>query len=151
MKTPEGFERIGGEIDGCSASVRIAAPDLDPDFITARLGIQPTFAARRGDKRESKAGTLTQPTGIWSLGLGESREWELSDAINALLNRLPTDIAVWDEIAALARIDMFCGLYLENWNRGAELPSELLGRLAERHFALGLDIYCDPSDPDADA
>jgi hypothetical protein len=111
LKTPEGFELVGGEIDRWDVSLRIAGPDLDPDLITARLGVQPSFAARKGDKRERKAGSTTQPIGIWSVGLPNSREWELSDAIAALLNRLPAEIAVWDEIATLAKIDMFCGLF----------------------------------------
>jgi len=151
MQGPEDSWIVGGSIDRVSVSLRISAPDLDPDIVTRRLGVQPTFAARRGDERPSKGGTIAQPVGIWIVGLANSPEWELADAISAVLDRVPSDLGLWKELASFASIDMFCGLHLDDWNRGLDLPAELLARLGERHIALGLDIYCDESDDEADA
>jgi len=151
MQGPEDGWIVGGSIDRVSVSLRISAPDLDPDIVTRRLGVQPTFAARRGDERPSKGGTITQPVGIWIVGLANSPEWELADAISAVLDRVPSDVGLWKELASFASIDMFCGLHLDDWNRGLDLPAELLARLGERHIALGLDIYWDESDDEADA
>jgi Domain of unknown function (DUF4279) len=141
---------VGGDIDSVSVSLRVAAPDLDPSAITRRFGVEPTFSARRGDKRPSKTGTITQNVGIWVLDLANSPEWELGDAIAAVLDRLPSDLTIWNEIAESGEIDVFCGLHLEDWNRGVDLSASLLARLGERKISLSLDIYCDGSD-DADA
>ena len=151
METPEDGWALGGGIDRLSVSLRISGPELDPDTVTRRLGVQPTFAARRGDERPSKAGTITQRVGIWIVGLANSPEWELADAINAVLDRVPSDPALWKDLASFASIDVFCGLHLEDWNRGLDLPAELLARLGERHIALSLDIYCDGPADEADA
>jgi len=150
METSDGSWTVGGDVDRVTAARRVGAPDLDPDAVTRQLGVQPTFAARRGDTRPSKAGTITQHVGVWILEAPRSTEWVLRDAITALLDRLPTATSVWDGIAQSATIDMFCGLHLDDFNRGLDLPAQLLARLAERHIGLSLDIYCEGSD-EADA
>jgi hypothetical protein len=151
VETPDDTWIVGGDVDRVSLTLRITAPDLDPDAITRRLGVPPSFAARRGDERRSKGGNIKQPVGIWSVGLPNSQEWVLADAIGALLDRLPADVAIWKEIGSSARIDVFCGLHLDDWNRGLELPPDLLARLGERRITLGFDIYCGGSDDEADA
>ena len=151
METPGDAWTIGGDVDRVTVSLRIVAPDLDPEAITRRLGIAPTLAACRGDDRPSKSGSVKQRVGIWSVGFPNSQEWVVADAISTLLDRLPADVAVWREIAASATIDVFCGLHLDDWNRGLDLPPDLLARLGERRIALTFDIYCDGPDDEADA
>jgi len=151
VETPDDAWTVGGDVDRLSVTLRITAPDLDPEAITRRLGVPPTLAARRGDDRPSKGGTVKQRVGIWAVGFPSSQEWVLADAIGALLDRLPGDVALWREIASSATIDAFCGLHLDDWNRGLDLPPELLARLGERRIALSFDIYCDGSDNEADA
>ncbi len=151
METPDDVWTVGGDVDRLSVTLRITAPDLDPEAITRRLGVSPTLAARRGDDRPSEGGTVKQRVGIWAFGFSSSQEWVLADAIGALLDRLPADVAVWREIASSATIDVFCGLHLDDWNRGLDLPPELLARLGERRITLSFDIYCGSSDDEADA
>lgn len=97
------------------------------------------------------SGVATQPTGLWSIQLAESPEWRLDDAVRTLLDRLPADLAVWNEIASRASIDLFCGLHLAEWNRGFALPPEVLGQLAERSIKLSVDLYCDGSAPEVNS
>jgi len=149
MENTDGWV-VGGDVDRVSVSLRISAPDLDPATVTNRLGVQPTFAARRGERRPSKSGPITQPIGIWILGLSNSPEWVLADAIAAILDRLPSDQKVWDEITSGAKVDVFCGLHLDEWNRGLDLPPQLLARLGQQRINLSLDIYCAGAD-EADA
>jgi hypothetical protein len=118
--------------------------------VTAELGVSPSFSARRGDRRESKAGEITQRIGIWILELAESREWQLADGITTLLAGLPRSLEVWRTLTSKASVDLYCGLHLADWNRGLELPPGVLGQLAERGIALHLDIYYDPPDSEAD-
>jgi Domain of unknown function (DUF4279) len=78
---------------------------------------------------------------VWRLELPVSAEWVLDDAITTLLGKLPSDLAVWRELASQYRLDVFCGLFLEQWNRGTELSPATLGLLAERNLTLSLDVY----------
>jgi len=148
---PEDGIEVGGDVDEVRVSLRVSAPDLDPDAITRIFGVQPTYAARKDHRRLSGGGYITQRTGIWILTLAESSEWTLGDAIAALLDKLPSQMTVWYEAAKKGRIDLFCGLHLAAWNRGLELSPELPGRLSERQITLGLDIYCEAPDDEADA
>jgi hypothetical protein len=132
----------GGEIDRVSVSLRVAGEDLNPEFVSQLLGVTPTFAARKGERRKSGERDLVQRTGVWFLELPESSEWELADALTELLARLPGPGAVWDALAERYTLDMFCGVFLNSWNRGFALPPTLLQALGERHLEFGVDIYC---------
>lgn len=67
----------------------------------------------------------------------------------ALLDRLPSDPAVWTELTRCYRVDLFFGLFIESWNWGVNLPAALLRCLAERGLDLDLDIYFS-GDPEAE-
>ncbi len=150
LATEEDSFEAGGDVDEVTVSLRVWSPELDPDAVTSELGVSPSFSARRGDRRASKTGEITQRTGIWILELAESTEWQLADGITTLLDQLPNDLRVWRNLTSKATVDLYCGLHLANWNRGVELPADVLGRLAERGIALHLDIYYDPPDSEAD-
>jgi hypothetical protein len=132
---------VGGEIDRVEVSLRIAGDALDPQRITRMLGVTPTFAARKGDVITHGESTVTQQIGIWTYKLPASSEWELGDAIQTLLERLPADPALWETLAGEFKTDVFCGLFLSAANRGTELRVETMALLAERRLTLGLDIY----------
>ena len=132
----------GGEIDRVRVSLRVSSDQLDPEAISLALGVPPTFAARKGDRRRTRGGERIQRTGVWYVQLsGAPEEWTLDEGIAALLDRLPSQQAVWDALAEKHKLDVYCGLHLSEWNRGAELPPALLRRLADQHLTLLLDIY----------
>jgi len=138
----------GGDVDQINVALRVGADDLDPSWVTELIGRPPTFAARKGERRPSQGGEVVQSSGVWLYNLPESTEWELGDALNALLDHLPQDLGVWQALQARATIEVFCGLHLSAWNRGAELPARLVARLAERGIAIQLDIYFDGPESD---
>ena|SRR6185312_3769094 len=143
--SPENEIVAGGEVDQVRVSLRIIGDDLDPDEVTRVLGVEPSAAIRKGERRP---GGRVQRTGVWRLSLPHSREWVLEDAITTLLAALPSDLAVWQALGGKYRLDVFCGLFLDQWNRGADLSPAVLRELAERGLALGLDVY-DPMGEDA--
>jgi len=145
---PDDAVLIGGPLSRLSIAIRIAGDALDPAEITRRLGVPPKFSARKGEQREHGGRRVTQRIGIWTYGLTEdpSSEWELDDAIIALLQRLPSDLALWKELGAQYKLDIFCGLFMGGDNQGADLPAATLRLLAERGLALSLDIYGPPPD-----
>jgi uncharacterized protein DUF4279 len=134
---------IGGDVDKVTASVVISGDALDPDEITRVLGIEPFFAARKGEQRRSRSGTRTisQRTGVWWVQVADTRERVLGDAIDGLLARLPADLEVWASLAEKYTLRLSCGLHLEDWNRGCELPPEVLKKIVDRRLTLDFDIY----------
>ena len=146
---PEDLVSVGGEIDLVKISLRVVGEDLDPDEVTELLGVEPTFAARKGEMVEVLGGLRTQPTGLWVLDLGDSPEWELADGISTLLDRMPDDPELWEDLAGRYKLDLFCGAFLQAANRGFALPEELIRRMADRRLAFSVDIYCSvPDEPD---
>jgi hypothetical protein len=131
----------GGEVDGCSVGLRVFGDDLDPDTVSAMLGAKPTSACRKGDVHRGKHYDRVEKQGKWLLNTGHVRGVPLDDLIIRLLDRLTNDLAVWRELCRRFRVDLFCGLHLELWNRGLVLSPRTLQRVAERGLLLGLDIY----------
>lgn len=128
------------DIERLEIELRVTADDLDPERITRMLGVNPTVAARRGEDVDVAGVPVTQRTGIWSYALPASPEWELGDAIDTLLERLPHDPALWESLAGWAGVSVVCGLFIRDLDRAADLPPDTLARLAERRLALSLHI-----------
>ena len=128
------------DIDRLEIALRVTGDDLDPDRVTRMLGVNPTVAARKGDDVDVDGVPVTQRTGIWSYALPASPEWELGDAIDTLLERLPHDPALWESLAGWATVVVVCGLYIHGVDRVAALTPDTLARLAECRLALSLQI-----------
>lgn len=138
---------IGGKLLNVSVSLRFFGPDLDPEFVTRLLRCSPKKAYRKGDELPGRCHRLAKQ-GSWRLKSDQSG-MELPDKIADLLDRLPDDLEVWTQLREQStNADLFCGLFLDEWNRGLELGPELLGRIAERQLTLSLDIYGHSEDDD---
>jgi hypothetical protein len=128
------------DIDRIEIELRVSSDDLDPDRITRMLGVVPSAAARKDESVDVDGVPVTQPTGVWRYALPASPEWELSDAIDTLLEQMPADPALWESLSGWADVAVICGLYVHDVNRGADLHPDTLARLAERRAALRLEI-----------
>jgi Domain of unknown function (DUF4279) len=137
----------GGEVDEYSVSLRFFGDDLDPDIMTAIMGVCPTISYRKGDIFRRKTHDKIQKTGSWRYRNQRSGDISLEEQINNLFNLLPADLEIWRD---LKRFDpnLFCGLWLKEWNRSFDLSSEVLMRIAERGLRIGLDIYFDGDETD---
>jgi hypothetical protein len=141
----------GGQVDSCSVCLRVFGDDLDPDAVSAMLGAAPTSACRKGDIHRGKRYDRVEKQGKWPLDLDHVRGVPLDDLINRLLDRLTGDLAVWRELTGRYKVDLFCGLQLELWNRGLGLSPRTLLRVGQRGLGLGLDIYyVGESEPEAE-
>jgi hypothetical protein len=132
--------RSGRDIDRLAIELRVTGDDLDPERITRMLGANPTSAARKGEAIDQDGVPVAQRTGIWTYALPASPEWELGDAIDTLLERLPADPALWESLAGWAEVTVVCGLYVHDVDRAAALEPDTLARLAERRLSLRLEI-----------
>jgi Domain of unknown function (DUF4279) len=133
------------DIDRLEIELRVTGDDLDPERITRMLGVNPTIAARRGEEIDVAGVPVAQRTGVWVYALPASPEWELGDAIDTLLERLPHDPALWESLAGWASVAVVCGLFIHDADRVADLPPDTLARLAERRLALSLQVRGGPT------
>ena len=136
-------EDDSGSVGRIKVALRIVGDNVDPESITDRLGVTPTFAAKQGEEVWRRDRTLIQRHGVWSHSLTEHAETgaELDDAIVTLLARFPADEALWADLASTYDVGLFCGLFLTNDNQGTDLRSTTLQALAARRLTLSLDIY----------
>jgi Domain of unknown function (DUF4279) len=133
----------GGSVDACSVRLRFFGKDLDPDEITQLLGVEPTVSYRKGDILRGKQYDIVQKIGSWRLAIEKSVDVELEDQINELLDRLPPDLNIWQDLTKRFEADLFCGLWMERWNRCLDFAPQTLLRIGERGLRLDLDIYAE--------
>jgi hypothetical protein len=129
------------DIDRLEIALRVTGDELDPERITRMLGVAPTLAARKGETVDVAGVPVSQPAGIWRYALPASPEWELGDAIDTLLEKLPADPALWESMAGWAVVAVVCALYVHGVDRSAALAPDTLARLAERRLTLRLEIH----------
>ncbi|TRC96361.1 DUF4279 domain-containing protein [Mesorhizobium sp. WSM4303] len=134
------------EIAQSSASLRFFGDDLDPAELTNLLAGQPTYAVRKGDFHTHPPNQPPRVAlkGLWRLSSGNGKGDQLDHQIASILNTLTSDLAVWAELVRRFKVDMFCGVWLDEVNQGLELTPPTLKLLGERGIKLGLDIYRRP-------
>jgi len=143
------------ELARSAAGLRIFGEDLDPEEITRLLGKAPTRSRRRGRPWFAPNGQPLgiSPIGAWHVSAPRVEPGDLDAQIAAILDGLPEDPALWRDLCARYKIDLFCGLFMDGGNEGLRLSPQTLAGLSSRGIPLELDIYgrSDPEDEDADA
>ncbi len=133
----------GGGIDAVSVTLRFFGDNLDPEEITAKLGIQPTKCCRKGDIYWQGRYRQTQTTGKWILRKSRRADRDLSTEVDSLMKQLTQDYAVWYELTSRFDASILCGLWLAKWNGATELEVQTLQALSARRLRLELDLYFD--------
>ena len=131
----------GGNFDRVNVTLRLFGDDLDPDQVSVQLGCKPTASYRKDDRLPSKRYRRIAKTGSWRLSSPEDEAGTLEEKLNRLLDSVSSDLKAWADLKQFEH-DIFCGIRLDQWNRGGSLSPQLLARLAERDLTLQLDIYC---------
>jgi hypothetical protein len=134
------------EPDQVSVSLLFNGETVDPDVVTHLLGVSPTVLKRPGHRSTQRLFASLE-TGYWRLMTSDRvRESSLEALILDLLARLPPPGPRWDALRPLNG-QLFCGLFLEVWNRECHLSPAVLGAVIERHLTLRLDMYYEPGNP----
>lgn len=133
------------EIHETTMTLRFFGDDLEPDELTSRLGCQPSVGARMGEVWTTMRGTeKIARTGTWRLNANDRQPGDLDAHVTELLASLNEDLAVWKDLTARFKADVFCGVWMKQSNEGASLSAETMMSLGGRGLALSFDIY-DPS------
>jgi hypothetical protein len=137
----EFWSGTGGEVDKCSVLLRFFGDDLEPNKISALLGVQATSANRKGDQIVRASGLIyTVPTGRWLLDSGTTRD-TIDHQIALLFANLTDDLPAWDKLATSFSAELKCHLILRRWTRYTMLAAETVQAIAARRLRLHLEIY----------
>ena len=131
---------VGGPVDRVCGSLRFFGDDLEPEEISTALGHQPTSAFRKGDALPGRYHRVAR-TGGWLLEAPTTDPPDVEDSIKRLLSQLSSDLESWRSLTERFSTDIFCGLFLDEFNRGFALSASLLRALADRNLKVGFDIY----------
>jgi Domain of unknown function (DUF4279) len=140
---PPGTVWFGGHPDEARLRLWVQGDALDPDAVSQALGSGPTQSKRKGDAILTPAGAVRRiaRTGSWLLSSQVAADATLTEAVGALFDGLTPDPTVWASLASRFRVELVCEVTLKCFNRGWEIPPELLKRLADRHVTLSFDVF----------
>ena len=132
------------ELKETDASLRIMGDDLDPDEVTRLLGALPTKGSKKGEFFYTSTGSRHRSrTGIWALQVEHQRPGNLDKQIEQLLEPLTDDLAIWNDLAARFKLEIFCGLFTEEYNSRMTLAPNTVLALGSRGIVIDFDIYAD--------
>ena len=130
------------ELHKTAASLRFFGDDLDPDEVTVRLGAKPTVGVRKGGTWRTLVGVeKTASKGQWRMTVERRSPGDLDGQLEELLAPLTTDLAVWRDLSGRFQADVFCGLFLNEFNEGISLSPRTLEALGLRGLSLDMDVY----------
>ncbi len=138
-----------GAVSRTVVSLRVFGEAVIPAEVTALLGCKPSFSYAKGDLRPSRAGRDASyyQSGMWKIEAAEAEPEAIDAQVQETLARLTPDLQIWKKLAQNHRIDLFCGLFMDEVNEGIELSPETLVQIGQRGISLGFDIY-GPADDD---
>lgn len=129
------------EISKSLVSLRIFGKDLNPDEMTVIMRCQPTRSGKKGDMLLKNGNYATIKTGSWSIEFQGEASASIEEKILRLLEDLPEDIGIWEKITTDYQADLFCGLFLDQFNEGFDLSADVMKKLGDRGLRIGFDIY----------
>jgi hypothetical protein len=131
----------GGPVDAVCVTLALYGEQLDPDWVSAQLGVQPTASYRKGDPRRG-AGMPDHRGGGWFLeevGDAPATPETLTRSLLDAVAHVPHE--TWATFAQHFDIQIHYALYLYSFNRGFDLSAELSWRVAAMRARLVFDVY----------
>lgn len=141
----EDWVRIGGEVDRTRAALAIYGPDLDPEEISARLGLRPSSSHRRGDRRTGeRSGNYGESA--WLLVVEGNAPIGPNELVRTLLSKFPSGASFWDPLVREHRVQVRLGIFMDDWNRGFTLDPDVVQLIANTGATMEFDLYFDGED-----
>lgn len=131
-----------GPVSETTVSLRFFGDDLDPEELTSLLRVSPTNQQRRGDILEGQSGRQrTARQGSWRLQAIPRAPGDVNAQIREILQQVTDDLSIWQSLTRRFRADLFCGLFMSDYNQGLELSTDVMCAVGARNLSVGLDIY----------
>jgi hypothetical protein len=142
------YEDVYPTCAGTFATLRVF--EVDPDFVTERLRVQPTKTQKRGEHRKTRHGLSSVPHRrdgwflcskdcVDSKDIGRHVDWLLEQV-------LPSAEALRQLQDKGAQTDVFCYWYSASGQGGPSLYPETMSKLGSLRLEIGFDIYFADSD-----
>ncbi|MGH2409556.1 MAG: DUF4279 domain-containing protein [Chloroflexota bacterium] len=137
-----------------AAAIRLAGPDVEPDGITATLGVKPTEANRQAGKRSARAGNGSHHPNGWGTWMLDSRSEAASENLGEhllwLLDRMQPSSAEFRQIAERPEVEAEA---LVIWIAtvdfgGPRIEPGILARLAAMGLAFEADVHLEDRNVD---
>jgi hypothetical protein len=112
-----------------SAALRIFGEGIDIDSVTQTLGLEPTHAHRKGERRSATAAPWEHD--MWSYQAQVEDTEPLEAHIMALWNAIRPNIAYLRELKGGYQLDVFCGYRSNSDTAGFEVSHRCLGLFTE--------------------
>jgi Domain of unknown function (DUF4279) len=142
LRTLRGFlagtEREEDTFFAYSATLRIAGDTSNIDEISATLGLSPTHAHRKGERRGAKAAPYRQDMSSYSPPVEKSEP--LHRHIDALRLKLKPHKPYLFELKKSLNIDVFVGYRTNCDTAGIEVPYSSLEMFTELEIPFGISI-----------
>jgi hypothetical protein len=127
------------ELDNTRVSIRFSGKDLDPKKLGEFLGFI------ESESTESTVKRLKSGRVLWSIRLQTNETLPLEKKVEALLGEFTKEINTWKRATKYIKADIFCGLFLDEWNQGFSLTPLLMKELSDRNLEIGFDVYSQPT------
>lgn len=135
------------------ATFRVLGQDLDPEAVSAALGVEPSQALRRDQLVPTETRIRRQDTGVWLLKTeGRLTSTSLERHVLHLLELIEPGMPALDRLRQEQGLttDFFCFWLSATGHGGPIFSSELMGRVAAVGAELGIDFYGGVEDDGAD-
>jgi hypothetical protein len=131
---------VGGPVDSVCVTLAIYGEDLEPDWITQALGVQPDSCYRKGDPR--RGGLPAHRGGGWFREQVGDAPQTAETLTEALLRPLPEATAeIWSTLSQYYDVQLHFAMFLYSFNRSFDLSANLAWRIAAMRLRIVCDIY----------
>ncbi|WP_215226690.1 DUF4279 domain-containing protein [Echinicola shivajiensis] len=150
LEEVEPIAEIGGTFEEFSVGLNFYSEKLDKAEITRLIGAEPTKSWNPGESHPIGNSKKTRITdwGKWYL-ISKRDNTDLNIKLKELLGSLTSDLEKWKLLTSKYDAWIDVAGYMENWNRGFTLQSEVMKMLSDRNLEIIFDIYYD-GDKDED-
>ena len=132
-----------------SVSFELKGRELDPEEITALLGIIPTKTWRVDDLVHPKAGVRRKSNG-WSLKSNLDKSVDLDEQIKSIFEQLQPSWQCLVEICQRYDAMINCAVYGYKYIPSIYFDKHIVRKTAELNAEIDVDIYYLPNDQDND-
>ena len=138
----EHIAEIGGNFEEFSVGVNFYSENLDREEITSLLGHNPTKAWNAGERHPMGNSGKTRIVNWEKWYLSSERDTtDLNIKLRDLFKKLTNDLENWRHLTSKYESWIDVAGYMNNWNRGFMVETDVLKLLSDRNLKIYFDIY----------